>query len=101
VVVDTILRGVMIYFLLVGVFRLSGKRTLAQITTFDLVLLLILSETTQQALVGEDFSLTTAFLLIITLSGTDILLSLLKQRSSLIEKLLDDMPLVIIRPYSD
>ena len=36
------------------VFRISGKRSLSQITTFDFVLLLIISEATQQALVGND-----------------------------------------------
>ena len=44
-------------------FRVAGKRTLGEMTTFDLLLLLIISETTQQAMVGEDRSLTNAFLL--------------------------------------
>lgn len=93
---DTVVRGVAIYLFLLLIFRLSGKRSLAQITTFDLVLLLIISETTQQALIGNNFSLTTAFLLIITLAGVDILFSLWKQRSPRLEQILDDAPLVIV-----
>lgn len=62
------------------VFRLSGKRTLAQTTPFEFILLLIISEVTQQALVGEDYSITTSLILITTLIGTDLLFSMIKQR---------------------
>lgn len=47
-------------------------------TPFDLVLLLIIAETTQQALLGDDFSITNAFVLIITLFGIEIALSYLR-----------------------
>lgn len=93
---DAVLRASAIYFFLLLIFRLSGKRSIAQITTFDLILLLIISEATQQALLGQDFSLTNAFLVIVTLVGIDIGLSLLKQRSQRIEKILEDEPLIIV-----
>jgi uncharacterized membrane protein YcaP (DUF421 family) len=64
---EAVMRAASVYLLLLLLFRLTGKRSLAQITTFDLVLLLIISEATQQALLGEDFSLTNAALVIITL----------------------------------
>ena len=41
---DTIIRACFVYGLLLLIFRISGKRTLAQVTTFDLVLTLIISE---------------------------------------------------------
>ncbi len=93
---DAVLRACAIYFFLLLIFRLSGKRSIAQITTFDLILLLIISEATQQALLGQDFSLTNAFLVIVTLVGIDIGLSLLKQRSPRFEKILEDEPLIIV-----
>jgi uncharacterized membrane protein YcaP (DUF421 family) len=93
---DAVLRASAIYFFLLLIFRLSGKRSIAQITTFDLILLLIISEATQQALLGQDFSLTNAFLVIVTLVGIDIGLSLLKQRSPRFEKILEDEPLIIV-----
>ena len=65
-----------VYFFLLLLVRLSGKRTLAQVTTFDFVLLLIIGEATQQGLIGDDFSVTKALLLITTLLGIDIGLSL-------------------------
>ena len=93
---DSVIRALAIYAILLVIFRISGKRSLAQITAFDFVLLLIISEATQQALLGDDFSLTNAFIVIITLIGIDIALSLLKQRSPKIELLLDDTPLIIV-----
>ena len=74
---DSVLRGLLVYFFLLIVFRISGKRTLSQTTSFDFVLLLIISETTQQAMVDNDHSITNGFLLIMTLIGTSILLAAL------------------------
>ena len=55
---DAIMRGLMVYLFLLVIFRISGKRTLSQVTSFELVLLLIISETTQQAMVDSDHSIT-------------------------------------------
>ena len=44
--------------------RGSGQRTLGEMTAFDFVLLLIIAETTQQALLGNDYSISNAVLLI-------------------------------------
>jgi uncharacterized membrane protein YcaP (DUF421 family) len=77
---DVILRGIAVYVFLLLVFRIAGRRTLSQITTFDFVLLLIIGEATQQALLGDDFSVTTGFLVVATLLVIDIGLSLLKGR---------------------
>jgi len=93
---DSVLRAAAIYIALMIIMRLAGKRSLAQITTFDFVLLLIIGEATQQALLGQDFSVTNAMLVIITLVTLDIGLSLLKRRSKRIDKWLDDVPLVIV-----
>ena len=76
---ESVFRGLIVYFFLLIMFRISGKQTLSQTTSFDLVLLLIISETTQQAMVNSDHSVTNGFLLIITLVGTTIVLSALKQ----------------------
>jgi uncharacterized membrane protein YcaP (DUF421 family) len=94
---DLVIRGTAVYLFLLLIFRLSGKRSLRSATTFDFVLLLIIAETTQQALVGEDHSVTGAFVLIVVLVGTDILLSLLKRASPRVDRLLEGQPLVILR----
>ena len=57
-VLEKILRPVIIYvFLIIGL-RLSGKRELAQLNPFDLVVLLTLANTVQNAIIGEDNSVT-------------------------------------------
>lgn len=94
---DTVIRGLFVYLFLLIVLRLSGKRSLSQMTTFDFVLTLILSETVQQAMIDNDNSLTNGALLVITLIGFDILLSQAKRRYPAVAKLIDSTPVVIIK----
>src|SRR6266849_5830693 len=57
-ILEKILRPIIVYvFLIVGL-RLSGKRELAQLNPFDLVVLLTLSNTVQNAIIGDDTSVT-------------------------------------------
>jgi uncharacterized membrane protein YcaP (DUF421 family) len=91
-----VLRAAFVYLFLLVVFRLYGRRTLGQITTFDFVLLLIISEAIQPAMVGEDHSLTNAAVIVLTLFGIDELLSLWKQRSHRANAWMEGMPLVLI-----
>ena len=93
---DSVIRGLTVYLFLLIIFRISGRRTLSETTNFDLVLLLIISETTQQAMVDDDHSITNGFLLIITLVGTSVFLSLLKQKWRGLERWLEGVPLIII-----
>ncbi len=93
---DTILRGVATYLFLLLIFRLSGKRSLAQITTFDAILVLIISEAIQEALIGGDPSMTNAFLLVVTLLGLDMLMQSISARWQAADKLLNSVPLVLI-----
>ncbi len=93
---DTVLKAAVLYVFLLLVFRLFGKRTLAQATPFDLVLVLIISSAVQNALTNEDHSLTGAFLSILSLVALDIVLSVLKLRSKRLERLLDDVPVVLV-----
>lgn len=89
-------QSIFIYLVLLLVFRLAGRRTLMQMTSFDFVLLLIISEATQNAMVGNDYSITTGVLAIVTLVGTDIVLSHWKHRSPTVEHWLDGMPMILV-----
>lgn len=93
---DAVLRAAAVYLALLIIFRIFGKRTIAQVTTFDLVLLLIISEATQQALLGEDFSLTMAVLVIITLVGLDRSADYLGWRFPRLGRVIDGTPVVLI-----
>ncbi len=101
---SSVLRAIVVYVVLFLIFRVAGRRTLSQITTFDFVLLLIVSEATQNAMIGDDYSITNAMLVITTLVGFDVALSLWKRRFPSLDKFLDGVPLIIVedgKPLKD
>ncbi|HFJ9880555.1 TPA: DUF421 domain-containing protein [Pseudomonas aeruginosa] len=92
---DSILRAAALYLVLLVLFRIAGRRSLTDITTFDL-LLMIIGEATQQALLGDDFSLVNAVLVIVTLIVIDVGLSLLKLRHPKLDTLIEGSPTLIV-----
>jgi uncharacterized membrane protein YcaP (DUF421 family) len=93
---DAVLRAAVTYFILLLIFRAAGKRSLAEMTAFDFILLLIISETTQSALVDGNNSLTNTVLLVVTMVGLDIALSFVKEWVRPLEKAMDSVPLIIL-----
>lgn len=93
---DAVLRAVFVYLFLLLMFRLSGRRTFSQMTSFDFVLLLIVSEATQNAMIGNDYSITNGMLVITTLVGLDVLFTNWKHRSNFIERWLDGLPTILV-----
>jgi len=93
---EIVLRAAAMYLLLLLIFRLAGKRTMSEADTFDFLMLLIISETTQQAMVRDDKSFTAAFILIVTLVSLTILLSYVKHWSPAMSSALDDEPFVVL-----
>ncbi|SEI52742.1 DUF421 domain-containing protein [Pseudomonas sp. NFR16] len=93
---DAVLRAGAIYLALMVLFRISGRRSLGELTSFDFVLLMIIGEATQQALLGDDFSVTNAILVIITLIAIDVGFSLAKRKSTRLGKLIDGGPTIIV-----
>lgn len=57
-ILEKILRPLIVYVFLIGALRLAGKRELAQLNPFDLVVLLTLSNTVQNAIIGDDNTVT-------------------------------------------
>jgi uncharacterized membrane protein YcaP (DUF421 family) len=93
---DSVLRAGAMYLALMVLFKIAGRRSLAELTTFDFVLLMMIGEATQQALLGDDFSITNGILVIVTLIAIDVGLSLLKQRSGWVSRLIDGEPTIIV-----
>lgn len=93
---ESVLRAAAIYVFLLLVFRIAGKRSLAQITTFDFILLLIIGEATQQALLGDDYSVINAWIVIATLILLEIGLSYVTARSPAVGRTLEGLPLIIV-----
>jgi uncharacterized membrane protein YcaP (DUF421 family) len=101
---DAVIRALVIYLALIILFRGSGKRTLAQATTFDFVLLLIVAEATQQALLGEDFSLTYAVIVVATLIAVDRIADFVSFRFPRVGRIAQSVPVVLLengRPRED
>ena len=96
----SIIRAITCYAILLLLFRIAGKRSLAKITTFDLVLTLIISEAVQQSLIDGDESVTNGFLLVGTLIGVDIGLSVLKHRFPAVRRIMDGQPVVVLQDGS-
>jgi uncharacterized membrane protein YcaP (DUF421 family) len=78
------------------VLRLAGKRTLSEMTTFDLILVLIISEATQQALIDDDHSILGGMLVISTLVFLDIAVSFLTNKSRVADKLINGVAMIIL-----
>ena len=89
-------RALAMYLFLLVVVRVSGKRTLAEVTVFDFILLLIISECTQQAMTGNDFSVTNGFLLVLTLVTVDRVSDWVTSRSERLDHMVNDAPLVLV-----
>lgn len=93
---DSILRATCMYIALLVVFRVAGRRSLGDLTTFDFVLLMIIGEATQQALLGEDFSFINSMMVIATLIVLDVGLSLAKLNSRRVAKLVDGHATLVV-----
>jgi uncharacterized membrane protein YcaP (DUF421 family) len=73
-VLEKLLRPVAVYLVLVVLLRVFGKRILAQLNPFDLVVLLTLSNTVQNAIIGNDTSLTGGLIGALSLVGINAML---------------------------
>lgn len=93
---DSVLRALAVYMALLIVTRSAGRRTLAQVTVFDFVLVLIIAETTGQALQADDYSLSNTLIVIVTLVLADVVLSYAKVLLPTVGALLDGTPTVLI-----
>lgn len=93
---DGILTALGMWAVLLLLFRFTDKRTLASITTFDFVLLLVIGEATQQALLGEDYSLTMAAIVIATLIVLDRLADKAGTRWPLFNKVSQSVPVILV-----
>ncbi len=92
---DLIIRATVLYLFVLFILQATGKRTLNEITTFDFVLLLIISEAVDNSIIGPDQSLTSTILVIITLIVLEIILSFLKQKFKTLDVWLEGAPLII------
>lgn len=94
---EFILRAVVVYAVVLGMVRLSGKRALGQVTPFDVLLIVLLGNAVQNALLGTDTSLAGGLLLAATLILLNYGVGWLTARSRRMERLIEGEPVVIAR----
>lgn len=93
---ETVIRVVIVYVVLLVAFRIIGKRELSKLSPFELVTLLIVPEIFQQALMREDFSMTTAMVAASTLLLLVFLTSVVNYRWPVMHRLTSGKPTVLV-----
>ncbi len=96
VILEVAARSAIVYLFLVIALRLTGKRELGQLSPVDLVLLLLLSNAVQNAMVGSDSSLTGGLVAASTLLLLNTVLTFLRMRSPTFNRLVDDQPTQLV-----
>ncbi|MEN1956123.1 YetF domain-containing protein [Luteimonas sp. MJ204] len=94
---EFVLRAVIVYFILLLMLRVSGKRTVGQFTPFDLLVVILLGTAVQNSLIGEDVSLLGGLILAVTLIGCNWLVGFVTARSERLDRLIEGSPVLLAR----
>ena len=94
---EFIVRGTIIYVVLLVLVRLSGKRTVGQFTPFDLVVVLLLSEAVSSGLSGDDHSVTGGLIAAATLVALNFCLAWLTSHYERVEVLVEGREVLLGR----
>jgi uncharacterized membrane protein YcaP (DUF421 family) len=95
-VIEKMLRPAVVYLFLVVLLRIFGKRELAQLNPFDLVVLLSLSNTVQNAIIGDDNSVTGGLIGAFTLMSVNYLVVRFLFKHRRLDQVLEGSPTVLI-----
>ncbi|HSH53933.1 MAG TPA: YetF domain-containing protein [Methylotenera sp.] len=93
---ELVLRGLVVYAFLIVLLRLTGKRQIGQLSPFDLVLLLILSNAVQNSMNAGDNSLIGGLISATTLIAVNYLMGLVTFKSKKVEEFIEGRPQVLI-----
>jgi len=96
-ILEKILRPVIVYLFLIVFLRLFGKRELAQLNPFDLVVLLSLSNTVQNAMIGDDNSVSGGVIGAFSLLAINWVLMWLLYRAPKVNQALEGSPTVLVK----
>jgi uncharacterized membrane protein YcaP (DUF421 family) len=94
---EKILRTLLVYFGIAVLMRLAGKRGLAQLNTFDLVVMLLLSNVVQNAIIGGDSSVTGGLLGAVVLVAVNAVVVRVVARSARLTALFEGTPTTLVR----
>jgi uncharacterized membrane protein YcaP (DUF421 family) len=94
---EIVLRGTIVFFVLLALLRLAGKRTVGEFTPFDLLVLVLLGDALQGSMIAGDQSLAGGFILTLTLLGWDKLTGWVTARSRVLTRWVEGKPVVLAR----
>ena len=96
-IVEIVLRAALVFAVLFLLLRFGGKKHVGELAPFDLVVLLILSETVQGALIADDKSLVGGLIAAATLIALGHVVGYLSWRSKQMERFFEGAPRVLVR----
>jgi uncharacterized membrane protein YcaP (DUF421 family) len=96
-VLEKVFRTIIVYFALMFGLRLAGKRELAQLNPFDLIVLLMLSNTVQNAIIGDDNTITGGLLGALTLLVINYAMVRVVHRNPHLQRLFEGEAEVLVR----
>lgn len=94
---EKVIRTIAVYFVIAVLLRLTGKRTLAQLNSFDLVVMLLLSNVVQNAIIGPDNSLVGGILGAVVLVVFNALIDRVAFLGKDSERIIEGKPTVLVR----
>ncbi|WP_137921620.1 YetF domain-containing protein [Hydrogenophaga sp. 2FB] len=94
---ETPARAAIIYLVLLVLVRVSGKRTVGQFTPFDLLVVMLLSESVSAGLSGQEDSVTGGLLAAVTLIALNVVVAVMSARSGRLQRLVEGAPVLIGR----
>lgn len=92
-----LLRACAVYFVLLAMIRVSGKRSMGQFTSFDMLLVVLLGNAVQNALLGTDTTVGGGLILAATLIALNWGVGYVSSRSDRAERLFEGVPVVLAR----
>lgn len=95
-VIETVLRTTAVYLAILIGLRLTGKREVGQLAPFDLVVILLIANAVQNAMVGPDNSLTGGLVAAATLLGANTLLARTRSRVSWLRRAVEGTPTLLV-----
>ena len=94
---EIVVRTANVYFFLVLILRVSGKREVGQMSILELIVILIISDAVQNSMVGENSTLWGGLVAVLTLLALDFGLKALSSRSRRVRRVVEGEPRLLIR----
>jgi uncharacterized membrane protein YcaP (DUF421 family) len=94
---EIIVRTAIVYFFLVLILRVTGKREVGQMSILELIVILVISDAVQNSMVGENTSLWGGLVAVITLFVADNLLKFAAKRSRRLRRAVEGEPRLLVR----